>query len=106
VFLENERQMSKWNFEVANTDALFDLFAKAEAECRNALAADVPIAAYEQAIEASHVFNLLQARGVISVQERASYMGRVRDLARSSCEAYAEKMSPEWQAKYPGWSLV
>ena len=106
VFLENERQMSKWNFEVANTEALFDLFAKAEAECRNALAAGVPIAAYEQAIEASHVFNLLQARGVISVQERASYMGRVRDLARSSCEAYAEKMTPEWQAKYPGWSLV
>ena len=106
VFLENERQMSKWNFEVANTDALFDLFAKAEAECRNALSAGVPIAAYEQAVEASHVFNLLQARGVISVQERASYMGRVRDLARSSCEAYAEKMAPEWQAKYPGWSLV
>ena len=106
VFLENERQMSKWNFEVADTDALFDLFAKAEAECRNALSAGVPIAAYEQAVEASHVFNLLQARGVISVQERASYMGRVRDLARSSCEAYAAKMTPEWEAKYPGWSLV
>ncbi len=105
VFLENEKQMSKWNFEVADTAALFDLFAKAEAECRNALAHDVPIAAYEQAVEASHVFNLLQARGVISVQERASYMGRVRDLARSSCEAYAVKMTPEWQAKYPGWSL-
>jgi glycyl-tRNA synthetase alpha chain len=106
VFLENERQMSKWNFEVAETAALFDLFAKAEAECRNALSAGVPIAAYEQAVEASHVFNLLQARGVISVQERASYMARVRDLARSSCEAYAVKMTPEWQAKYPGWSLV
>ena len=66
---------------------------------------DVPIAAYEQAVEASHVFNLLQARGVISVQERASYMGRVRDLARSSCEAYAAKMTPEWQNKYPGWTL-
>jgi glycyl-tRNA synthetase alpha chain len=105
VFLENERQMSKWNFEVANTDALFDLFAKAEAECRNALSAGVPIAAYEQAVEASHVFNLLQARGVISVQERASYMGRVRDLARSSCEAYAAKMTPEWSAKYPEWVL-
>ncbi len=105
MFLENERQMSKWNFEVADTDALFDLFAKAEAECRNALSAGVPIAAYEQAIEASHVFNLLQARGVISVQERASYMGRVRDLARSSCEAYAAKMTPEWEAKYPGWVL-
>jgi glycyl-tRNA synthetase alpha chain len=106
VFLENERQMSKWNFEVADTDALFDLFTKAEAECRNAIGAGVPIAAYEQAVEASHVFNLLQARGVISVQERASYIGRVRDLALSSCEAYAAKMTPEWQAKYPGWSLV
>ena len=105
VFLENERQMSKWNFEVADTEALFDLFAKAEAECRNALANQVPIAAYEQAVEASHVFNLLQARGVISVQERASYMARVRDLARSSCEAYAAKMTPEWQARYPEWSL-
>ena len=106
VFLENERQMSKWNFEVADTASLFDLFAKAEAECQNALAADVPIAAYEQAVEASHLFNLLQARGVISVQERASYMARVRDLARSSCEKYAEKMAPEWAEKYPEWSLV
>ena len=105
VFLENEKQMSKWNFVVADTAALFDLFAKTETECRNALGHDVPIAAYEQAVEASHVFNLLQARGVISVQERASYMGRVRDLARSSCEAYAVKMTPEWQAKYPGWTL-
>ena len=105
VFVENERQMSKWNFEVADTAALFDLFAKAEAECRNALANEVPIAAYEQAVEASHVFNLLQARGVISVQERASYMARVRDLARSSCEAYAEQMAPQWQARYPEWAL-
>src|SRR3546814_6450557 len=88
VFLENERQMSKWNFEVADTDALFDLFGKAEAECRNCLANDVPIAAYEQAVEASHIFNLLQARGVISVQERASYMGRVRDLAREIGRAH------------------
>jgi len=105
VFLENEKQMSKWNFEVAETDALFDLFAKAEKECENALANDVPIAAYEQAVEASHIFNLLQARGVISVQERASYMGRVRDLARGSCEKYAQLMAPEWAEKYPGWTL-
>ena len=105
VFLENEKQMSKWNFEVAETDALFDLFAKAEKECENALSNNVPIAAYEQAVEASHIFNLLQARGVISVQERASYMGRVRDLARGSCEKYAELMAPKWAEKYPEWSL-
>ena len=104
VFLENERQMSKWNFEVADTTALFDLFAKAEAECRNALAHDVPIAAYEQAVEASHVFNLLQARGVISVQERASYMARVRELARGSCEAYMAKEADRWAREYAGWT--
>jgi glycyl-tRNA synthetase alpha chain len=104
VFLENEKQMSKWNFEVADTAALFDLFEKAEAECRNALAHDVPIAAYEQAVEASHVFNLLQARGVISVQERASYMARVRDLARGSCEAYMAKEADRWAKDYAGWT--
>ncbi len=91
VFLENERQMSKWNFEVANTDALFDLFRKAAAECENCLAQDLPIPAYEQAIKASHSFNLLQARGVISVAERQAYIGRVRDLAKGACAAYMAK---------------
>jgi glycyl-tRNA synthetase alpha chain len=64
----------------------------------------VPIAAYEQAIEASHLFNLLQARGVISVQERASFMGRVRDCARGSCEAYIARFHDQWAAKFPGWT--
>ncbi|QIG79139.1 glycine--tRNA ligase subunit alpha [Sphingosinithalassobacter tenebrarum] len=105
VFLENERQMSKWNFEVADTDALFDLFKKATAECENCLANDVPLAAYEQAIEASHYFNLLQARGVISVAERQAYIGRVRDLAKGSCQKLIELKTPEWEAKFPGWSL-
>ena len=90
VFLENERQMSKWHFEVADTDALFDLFRKAEAECQNSLAAGVPIAAYEQAIKASHLFNTLQARGVISVTERQAYVGRVRDLAKGACAAWMD----------------
>ena len=104
VFLENEKQMSAWNFEVAETDALFDLFRKAAAECRNALDAKLPIPAYEQAIEASHIFNLLQARGVIGVQERASYMAQVRDLARGSCEAYMEREKERWASAYPEWS--
>ncbi|CAN5350732.1 glycine--tRNA ligase subunit alpha [soil metagenome] len=91
VFLENERQMSKWNFEVADTDALFDLFRKAAAECENCLANELPIPAYEQAIKASHIFNLLQARGVISVAERQAYIGRVRDLAKGSCQAWMDK---------------
>ncbi len=88
VFLENERQMSAWNFEVANTEALFDLFRKAAAECEACLARGLPIPAYEQAIKASHVFNLLNARGVISVAERQAYIGRVRDLAKGACAAW------------------
>ena len=105
VFLKNEQEMSKYNFEVADTASLFDGFAKAEAECQRCLDADIPLAAYEQAIEASHLFNLLQARGVISVQERASYIGRVRDLAKGSCQAWIAKNEAAWQADYPEWVL-
>jgi glycyl-tRNA synthetase alpha chain len=91
VFHENEVQMSTWNFEVADTETLFDAFRKAAAECENCLSRNLPIPAYEQAIEASHIFNLLQARGVISVAERQAYIGRVRDLAKGSCAAWMEK---------------
>ncbi len=90
VFLANEQQMSKWNFEVADTHSLLRGFEAAEAECQRSIAAGVPLAAYDQAIEASHLFNLLQARGVISVQERANYIGRVRDLAKGSCAAWMQ----------------
>jgi len=91
VFLENEKEMSTWNFEVANTDSLFDQFRKAAAESENCLAAGLPIPAYEQAIKASHVFNLLNARGVISVAERQAFIGRVRDLSKGACQAWMEK---------------
>jgi glycyl-tRNA synthetase alpha chain len=90
VFLQNEKQMSAWNFEQANTEILFDGFRKAAAECENALAAKLPIPAYEQAIKASHIFNTLQARGVISVAERQAYIGRVRDLAKGACAAWMD----------------
>ncbi len=103
VFLKNEQEFSKYNFEIADTPALFDGFAKAEAECRRCIDGGVPLAAYDQAIEASHLFNLLQARGVISVQERASYMGRVRDLAKGSCQAWIAKNQAQWEADFPGW---
>ena len=91
VFLENERQMSAYNFEVADTETLFDAFRKAASECENCLARGLPIPAYEQAIKASHTFNLLQARGVISVAERQAYIGRVRDLAKGACQAWMDK---------------
>jgi glycyl-tRNA synthetase alpha chain len=91
VFHKNEVEFSTYNFEVADTEQLFQGFKNAEAECKRCIDANIPLAAYDQAIEASHLFNLLQARGVISVQERASYMGRVRDLAKGSCQAWMDK---------------
>src|SRR3954464_9748105 len=90
VFRENEVEMSTYNFEVADTEALFDLFRKAAAECERCLTAKLPIPAYEQATKASHVFNTLQARGVISVAERQAYIGRVRDLSKGACSAWLE----------------
>ena len=105
VFMENEREHSKYNFEVADTTSLFEGFSKAEAECQRCIEAEIPLAAYDQAIEASHLFNLLQARGVISVQERASYIGRVRDLAKGSCAAWIAKNEAQWAQDYPGWTV-
>ncbi len=91
VFKANEQQMSAYNFEVADTERLFDGFRKAAAECELCLDRALPIPAYEQAIRASHIFNTLQARGVISVAERQAYIGRVRDLAKGACAAYMAK---------------
>src|SRR6476469_7199324 len=96
VFLENEVQMSTYNFEVADTEALFDLFRKAATECERCLEAKLSIPAYEQALKASHVFNTLQARGVLSVAERQAYIGRVRDLAKAACAAWLKVNG--WQA--------
>ncbi|WP_299327159.1 glycine--tRNA ligase subunit alpha [Parasphingopyxis sp.] len=91
VFLDNEKQFSAWNFEHANTETLFQWFKDASAEAKNCIAAELPLPAYDQAIKASHIFNLLQARGVISVAERQAYIGRVRDLAVGACEAHMAK---------------
>jgi glycyl-tRNA synthetase alpha chain len=91
VFLENEREMSAYNFEAANTDNLFKSFTFAADEARAMIERSLPIPAYEQAIKASHIFNTLQARGVISVAERAAYMGRVRELAKGACASWMEK---------------
>jgi glycyl-tRNA synthetase alpha chain len=90
VFLENERQFSAYNFEAANTETLFKQFGQAADECKALLERDkpLPLPAYDQAIKASHIFNTLQARGVISVAERQAYIGRVRELAKGACEAW------------------
>lgn len=99
VFRETEAEYSRWNFDQADVETLLSLFVQAEAECGRTLEApDVDPRtgkriimvhpAYDQCIKASHVFNLLDARGVISVTERQSYIGRVRALAHKCAEAY------------------
>ena len=88
VYHQAEREFSAFNFEYANTDRLFQHFKDAEAECQSLLAVPLALPAYDQCMKASHLFNLLDARGVISVTERAAYIGRVRTLAKGCCEAW------------------
>src|SRR5882757_4807459 len=90
VFLRAEREYSAHNFEFADTAMLSRHFADAEGECAALLDRKLSLPAYDQCIKASHLFNLLDARGVISVTERASYIGRVRVLAKGCCEAWVE----------------
>lgn len=90
IFLQAEQEYSAHNFEYADTEALYRHFIDAERECQNLLEAKLPLPAYDQCIKASHRFNLLDARGVISVTERQSYIGRVRALAKGCCESWLE----------------
>jgi glycyl-tRNA synthetase alpha chain len=95
VFLQAEQEYSRYNFEHADTGMLLQHFRDAEKECRALLAKGdsgkrqlMALPAYDQAIKASHLFNLLDARGVISVTERQAYILRVRDLAKACCAAW------------------
>jgi glycyl-tRNA synthetase alpha chain len=88
VFLRAEREYSRHNFELADVEMLTRHFADAERECGALLAEKLALPAYDQCIKASHLFNLLDARGVISVTERAAYILRVRELAKGCCETW------------------
>lgn len=88
VFHQNEREFSTYNLEYANTDKLLTHFNDAEEECKNLLKHNLSLPAYDQCIKASHFFNLLDARGVIGVTERAAYIARVRTLAKGCCESW------------------
>ena len=90
VYLRNEVEFSAYNFEHADTGKLLVHFADAEAECGALLEQKLALPAYDQCMKASHLFNLLDARGVISVTERAAYIGRVRALAKGCCAAWLE----------------
>ncbi len=92
IYRENERQWSIYNFEAAPVDVLTGHFDDHEAECRDLVERNLPLPAYDQVLKCSHTFNLLDARGAISVTERASYIGRVRALARDVAELYSESL--------------
>lgn len=90
VFHQNEVEQSSYNFEYADTDNLFAAFDAAEQECNRLLEHTLALPAYEQILQASHVFNLLDARQVISVTERQQYILRIRTLARAVANAYLQ----------------
>jgi glycyl-tRNA synthetase alpha chain len=100
VFLENERQQSAYNFEVADVATLKRQFEDMETQVPRILAATGPqgqalvLPAYDLVLKASHLFNLMNARGAIAVAERASYIGRIRDLCRQCAQAWVDQQEP------------
>jgi glycyl-tRNA synthetase alpha chain len=88
VYHQSEVEFSKYNFELADIPMLLDLFNKFESECLKISENGLPLVAYDYCLKCSHVFNLLDARGAISVTERVSYIGRVRNLAKLCAEGY------------------
>jgi glycyl-tRNA synthetase alpha chain len=93
VYRESEREWSIYNFEVAPVEILTSRFEEHETECRQLIERELPLPAYDQVLKCSHTFNLLDARGAISVTERAAYIGRVRALARRVAQLYVEKIA-------------
>jgi len=90
VYHQNEVEQSRYNFELADTRMLFQHFGQFESEAKRLMEAQCVLPAYEMVLKCSHAFNLLDARGAISVTERAAYIGRVRGLARLIAQAYYE----------------
>ena len=88
VYLENEREFSTYNFELADVDLMRRKFDEYEAECHHCLEAGQPLPAYDCVLKCSHAFNLLDSRGAISATERAAYILRVRAVAKACCEAW------------------
>ena len=88
VFLQAEKEFSAYNFEHANTDNLFKMFDMFELEAKALVEKKISLPAYDQCLKASHVFNILDARGVISVAQRAGYIGRIRDITKAVAESW------------------
>ena len=90
VFYQAEKEYSAYNFEFANTEHLLKNFGIAESECKSLLEKKLPLPAYDQCLKASHIFNLLDARGVIGVAQRTEYISRIRELAKGAGQAWLE----------------
>jgi len=90
VYLQNEKEQSAYNFEHSDTDFLFTAFSAHEKQAKHLMEQQLALPAYEQVLKCAHSFNLLDARGAISVTERAAYIGRIRDLARKVARAYLD----------------
>ena len=90
VFHQAEKEFSKYNFELANTDNLFKIFDMTEKESKSLIENKLSLPAYDQCLKASHIFNILDARGVISVAQRAEYISRIRDLAKAVGQIWLE----------------
>ena len=90
VYHQNEVEQSRYNFELANTEMLFEHFRQYESEAKRLMDAQCALPAYEMVLKCSHTFNILDARGAISVTERAAYIDRVRALSRAVAKAYYE----------------
>ena len=90
VYFQSEKEFSAYNFDYANTDSLLKNFEIAEQECKNLLEQKLPLPAYDQCLKASHIFNLLDSRGVIAVAERTGYINRIRDLAKGAGSGWLE----------------
>jgi glycyl-tRNA synthetase alpha chain len=90
VFHQNEVEQSKYNFEQSDPAVLLDQFTLFEAEAKRLMEAQLALPAYEMVLKAAHTFNLLDARGAISVTERAAYIGRIRTLSRAIAQSYYE----------------
>jgi len=83
IFFQAEKEFSAYNFEYANTENLFKIFDMTEKDCKALLEKRLSLPAYDQCLKASHIFNLLDARGVIGVAQRAGYISRIRDLTKN-----------------------
>ena len=90
VYHQNEVEQSTYNFEHSDAEFLFTAFGAHEKQAKHLIEQQLALPAYEQVLKAAHTFNLLDARGAISVTERAAYIGRIRNLARAVAQAYYE----------------